>query len=65
MLTRCSFNIILHCDVGDVNDVSRLLDKTKVCLFVWSLSSHSRMFHSYEDVTFVDKVLQILTYARH
>ena len=29
-----------------------------VCLFVGGLSSHSRIFHSYEE-------LQILTYARH
>ena len=32
-----------------------------VCLFVWSLSSHSRIVH----VTFAGEGLQILTYARH
>ena len=35
-----------------------------VCLF-WGLSSHSRIFHSYGDVTIADEGLQILTYARH
>ena len=34
-------------------------------LFVCGLSSHSRMFHSYEDVTIAGEVLQILTYARY
>ena len=36
-----------------------------VCLFVWGLSSHSRLFHSYGDVTIIGEGLQILTYARH
>ena len=35
-----------------------------VCLFV-CLSSHSRIFHSYGDVTIAGEGLQILTYARH
>ena len=35
-----------------------------VCLFVWNLSSHSRIFHSYGDVTITGEGLQILTYAR-
>ena len=37
-----------------------------VCLFVraW-FSSHSRIFHSYGDVTIADERLQISTYARH
>ena len=34
-------------------------------LFVWSLSSHSRIFHSYGDVTIAGEGLQILIYARH
>ena len=35
-------------------------------LFVYGvLSSHSRIFHSYGDVTIADEGLQILTYARH
>ena len=33
--------------------------------FVWGFSSHSRIFHSYGDVTITDEELQILTYARH
>ena len=36
-----------------------------ICLFIWSLSSHSRIFHSYVDVTIAGEGLQILTYARH
>ena len=36
-----------------------------VCLFVWGLSSHSRIFHSHGDVTIAGEGLQILTYARH
>ena len=35
------------------------------CLFVWSLSSHSRIFHSYGDVTIAGEGLQIFSYARH
>ena len=35
-----------------------------VCLFVWGLSSHSRIFHSYRDVTITSEELQMLTYAR-
>ena len=33
--------------------------------FVWGFSSHSRIFHSYGDVTITNEGLQILTYARH
>ena len=36
-----------------------------VCLFVWSFSSHSRIFHSFGDVTINGEALQILVYARH
>ena len=37
-----------------------------VCLFVCvGLSSHSRIFHSYRDVTITSEELQMLTYARH
>ena len=43
---------------------SRLFVILFVCLFVClSLSSHSRIFHSYEDVTIEGEGLQILTYA--
>ena len=31
-------------------------------LLVWGLSSHSRIFHSYGDVTITGEGLQILTY---
>ena len=34
-------------------------------MFVWGLSSHSRIFHSYGDVTIAGEGLQILTCARH
>ena len=33
--------------------------------FVWDLSSHSKNFHSYGDVTILGEGLQILTNARH
>ena len=37
-----------------------------VCLFVSLLYSyHSRIFHSYRDVTMIGKGLQTLTYAQH
>ena len=36
-----------------------------VCLFVWCLLSHSRIFHSYGDVTIIGEGLQILTHAWH
>ena len=35
------------------------------CLFVWSFSSHSRIFHSFGDVTIAGEGLQILTFFRH
>ena len=35
-----------------------------VYLFVWSFSSHWRIFHSFVDVTIAGEGLQILTYAR-
>ena len=36
-----------------------------VCLFVWGLSFHSRIFQSFGDVTITGEGLQILTYTRH
>ena len=36
-----------------------------VCFFVWSLSPHSRIYHSLEDVTISGEGLHIFTYARH
>ena len=35
------------------------------CLFVWSFSCHSRIFHSFGDVIIAGEGLQILNYARH
>ena len=32
-----------------------------ICLFAWSFSSNSRIFHSFGDVTIVGEELQILT----
>ena len=34
-------------------------------IIVWALSSHSRIFHAYGDVTITGEGLLILTYARH
>ena len=34
------------------------------CLFLW-FASHSKIFHSFVEVTITGKGLQILTYARH
>ena len=39
-----------------------LIDGPSVCVCVGG-SSHSRIFHSYEDVTFAGEWLQILTYV--
>ena len=36
-----------------------------VYLFIWGLSSHLRIFHSYGDVTNSGEGLHILSYARH
>ena len=35
-----------------------------ICLFVWGLSSHLKIFHSYGYVTIDSEELQIFTYAR-
>ena len=37
----------------------------KILLFVWDLLSHSKIFHSYGNVTIAGEGLQILTYARY
>ena len=34
-----------------------------ICLLVWGLSSHSRMYHSHGDLTIASEGLQILTNA--
>ena len=36
-----------------------------VCLYFWTFSSHTRIFHLFRDVTIAGEGLQILTYARH
>ena len=36
-----------------------------VCLFVWGFASHSRIFHTYGDITFASVGLQISTYAQN
>ena len=36
-----------------------------VCLFVWGLSSHMRIFHSYGDVIITGEGLQFFTFTRH
>ena len=36
-----------------------------ICLFVLDFKSHSKIFHSYGDVTIAVEGLQILTYAQH
>ena len=36
-----------------------------ICLFVWSFSSHLRIFHSYGEVIINSEGLQMLTSARH
>ena len=36
-----------------------------IFFFVWILSSHSRIFHSFGDVTITGEGQQILTYVRH
>ena len=41
-----------------------ILSLSYVFLF-WSLSSHSRIFHSYGDVPIIGEGLQILPYAQH
>ena len=41
------------------------LQLSELLLFVWGLSSHSRIFHSYWDVTITGEGLQILTCDGH
>ena len=64
---KCSwyiFNLMfkLMLQIGRLTLKSRLFG---YCLFVWSLSSHSKIFHSYGKVTIAGEGLQILTYARN
>ena len=39
-------------------------NRSAFVLFVWSLSSHSIIYHSHGDVTIAGEGLQMLTYAR-
>ena len=39
--------------------------QARITVGLLGLSSHSRIFHSYGDVTITGEGLQILTYARH
>ena len=50
--------------VADILIFLHIIDSF-VCLFVWSFSSHWRIFHTYGDVTINDGRLQILTNALH
>ena len=49
----------IHIDQLHTNDHQRIR------LLVKGLSSYSRIFHSYGDLTISSERLQILTYARH
>ena len=51
-----------------------VLSSLVLCVFIffvffvlefWSFSSHSRIFHSFRDVTIAGEGLQNFTYARH
>ena len=42
-----------------------LLSRGIVCLFVYGFTSHSRIFHSFGDVTITEKGCKFFTYARH
>ena len=48
-----------------MEEMSLKMELGRSSLFVWSFSSHSRIFHPYEDFTTAFEGLQILTYARH
>ena len=39
-------------------------ENTYVCIFVWSFSSYSTIFHSFGEVTIANEGLHILTFAR-
>ena len=50
--------------LGEREDYLEVKVIVKFCLFVWTLSPHSRIFHSYGDPTIAGEGLQILTYSR-
>ena len=49
----------------NISQASIAIHEWFIVLFVWGFSSHSRIFHSYGDVTIDGEGLQILTCARH
>ena len=55
--------LIKHVVGNGLHDKST--ERRSMCFFVWGFSSHSRIFHSYEDITIASEGLQILTYAPH
>ena len=70
-LLRCIIQFFLH-----FYNFQRIIqeDNNSLCFFTWwwrgniclyylDLTSHSKIFHSYRDVTITDKWPQILTYA--
>ena len=52
----------LECDVVMISENNCSCGLRKQCLFVWGFMSHSRIFHSYRDVTITGEGLQMLTY---
>ena len=55
----------MHKVIIFLNSLNFLYTCSLACLFVWSLSSPSRTFHSFGDVTISGEGLQIFNYARH
>ena len=56
---------IQHHYVGMQYDYLMFIFWGFLCVELIYISSHSRIFHSYGDVTFASEGLQILTYPRH
>ena len=67
MFTTHSFMVIHpRARYGKPMSTDGIISANFVCLFVClGLSSYSRNFHSYEDVTINGEGLQILTYVPH
>ena len=51
--------------IGHIAQLIKTAPINNFFLFIWRLLSHSRIFHSYGDITIAGERLQILTYARH
>ena len=45
--------------------IFKIIQLQNLCLFLWSFPTHSRIFHTFGDVTIAGEGLQMLTYARH